>query len=219
MCLRPLSPKTGRLQVEGYRLHHTMSQDIRSQSSPLPNLPSEIIESILIFATTSECYTAVAAVAQTCRTMRLLVYEASDRRLWRELFLAVFDDPRTLAKRDFLSNGEAIDYNTETVNWAAEFKARVWARHYLRQQVKRETKGNHILKAQDLDNRTRLNMEAFETIIRVITTLYPCAAAVISSLDPEGTYDATRRLLTHSFTFPVFPPLSKTYGPVARAQG
>ncbi|KAF8963017.1 hypothetical protein BDZ97DRAFT_1822636 [Flammula alnicola] len=60
------------------------------------DLPSELIEDILIRCDPID----VAQAAQTCSTLRSIVY-LSDNKLWRELYLLQpFDDPRTTVSQE-----------------------------------------------------------------------------------------------------------------------
>ena len=65
--------------------------------SQLLSLPAELLESILIFCNAEGHPSSVGALAQVCRQLRTLVYDAADHHLWRVLFLTTFDDPRLLA--------------------------------------------------------------------------------------------------------------------------
>lgn len=60
---------------------------------PLLLLPLELKEHILILCTEEGFPTTVAAVAQTCRHFRDLIYNPHDQHLWHQLFLAIFDNP------------------------------------------------------------------------------------------------------------------------------
>ena len=62
----------------------------------LLSLPGELLESILLYCNIDGHPSLIAALAQVCRQLRLLVYDAPDRHLWRALFLISFDDPRLL---------------------------------------------------------------------------------------------------------------------------
>ena len=74
----------------------------------MQNLPTEVLESILLWCATCGHPFSVASIAQTCRQLRALVYDAKDRHLWRNLYLAVFDDPR---RGSTIRNGRLLDYN------------------------------------------------------------------------------------------------------------
>ena len=48
----------------------------------MQNLPTEVLESILLWCATCGHPFSVASIAQTCRQLRALVYDAKDRHLW-----------------------------------------------------------------------------------------------------------------------------------------
>lgn len=62
-------------------------------------IPQEITELTLLFCSPSD----ISSFSQTCRAARHLVY-GNDQHLWRRLFLALFDDPRSLFKNTCLTN-------------------------------------------------------------------------------------------------------------------
>ncbi len=113
--------------------------------SPFLNLPPELTELTLVFAVARGDVTSISAVAQTCHYMRSLVYGASDQHLWREVFLAAFDDPRLADRADktdpykaFHTNradcNESDDLSREVAvvceksrDWGAEYRERVWS--------------------------------------------------------------------------------------------
>ncbi|KAI0739991.1 hypothetical protein C8Q80DRAFT_1357624 [Daedaleopsis nitida] len=91
----------------------------------LLDIPAEVVETILTFCAAAGHPCSVAAVAQTCKRLRSLIYEAPDRYLWRNLFLAVFDDPR------IVSDSSSTDFD-----WHEQFTDRVWAGSYIRTHAK-----------------------------------------------------------------------------------
>lgn len=68
-------------------------------------LPPEITETIIVWAVVAGFPTAIASLARTCRHHRAVVYNTSGQHLWREIYLAVFDDPR---ERRFVDSGKQI---------------------------------------------------------------------------------------------------------------
>ena len=143
------------------RVSFDMAYSSRKTSSPFLNLPSELIESILVSATASGCHTSAAAVAQTCRAMRMLVYQPADQHLWRELFCTVFDDPRVFLQVHINSHSRDVhDRSTTTwedgildgvqtieekIDWGMQFRTRVWARRYLHSMSSMKTPGKPLL--------------------------------------------------------------------------
>ncbi|KAL0961503.1 hypothetical protein HGRIS_006444 [Hohenbuehelia grisea] len=82
----------------------------------IADLPPETVEDILLHCQ-PRC---VAALAQTCRAFRDLVYLSPDNHIWRNLYLAQpFDDPRKCITRLGRPRGEA--------NWREELQAAIHA--------------------------------------------------------------------------------------------
>ncbi|TBU27619.1 hypothetical protein BD311DRAFT_665050 [Dichomitus squalens] len=88
------------------------------------SLPAELLENVLIRCSADGHPLSVAALAQTCRQFRTLVYHAADRHLWRALFLTTFDDPRQLARMK------------SEINWQREFTERIWAARVIRRSAR-----------------------------------------------------------------------------------
>ncbi|KDQ54838.1 hypothetical protein JAAARDRAFT_350988 [Jaapia argillacea MUCL 33604] len=85
-----------------------------SSPSVLP-IPCEVTEQALTFCHPRD----VASFAGTCRSARNLVYQTPDQYLWRQLFLAHFDDPR-----------KALSVKREDscrLDWKAELQKRIRA--------------------------------------------------------------------------------------------
>ena len=59
------------------------------------SLPGEVVEEILLML--AEYPSSIAAFAQSCASFYALIYRASDDHFWRELFLAIYDDPRAVS--------------------------------------------------------------------------------------------------------------------------
>ncbi|KAI0337130.1 hypothetical protein BDW22DRAFT_1433579 [Trametopsis cervina] len=166
--------------------------------SPLVDLPSELIESIIISATALGFPTAASVVGQTCRAMRGLVYEGVDQHLWRELFLAMFDDPRIVINADraeqqrfFRLAGDeyvrkALDEARQelerTFDWGGEFRTRVWADKHVRAITRKPwTSGWTDPKA---------TADAFETVMRTVATArpsLPVIVATVANTPPRGS--------------------------------
>src|SRR6202044_3260605 len=64
----------------------------------------------------------LAAITQTCKSLYSLVYNPTDHHLWREIFLAVFDDPRPALMHLTALHGEQPAFD-----WEEEFKSRMRA--------------------------------------------------------------------------------------------
>ncbi|CAK5279946.1 unnamed protein product, partial [Mycena citricolor] len=99
-----------------------------TKTMSLLSLPPEIIEHVLVEAVIAGHPNSVAAASSCCRFLHNLVNE-----IWRELFLCLFDDPRTLqAIKD--SAGQSTPANSTRANpfdWTT-FTARIGAANSLR---------------------------------------------------------------------------------------
>ncbi|PPQ71334.1 hypothetical protein CVT25_001632, partial [Psilocybe cyanescens] len=74
------------------------------------DLPVELIENVLIYCDPIE----VAQCAQTCTSLRNLIYFAEDSKLWRELYLMQpFDDPRQCISHDGTPAREPIAWRDD----------------------------------------------------------------------------------------------------------
>ena len=87
----------------------------------LLTLPSELIEAILVSSCSPR---TVSSAAQTCQTLRTLVYASPDSHLWRELFLTTWDDPRPA-----LEHRALVDPRIDPAawDWGTEYRRRVSA--------------------------------------------------------------------------------------------
>lgn len=122
--------------------------------------PSEITEHALTFLHPLD----VASFSQTCRSARNLVYGASDHYLWRVLFLALFDDPRSSLKAPYAH----IKYN-----WKGELQRRIRA----------ELIAFNI----NADKRPEEQTAALETFVSVVLNTPPVQASLL-----QGQSDSTR---------------------------
>ena len=66
------------------KLFVNVRRDPKRYNMNITELPTEIIEEILVHCDPIE----VAKAAQTCSTLRTLIYNAQDSKLWRDLYLA-----------------------------------------------------------------------------------------------------------------------------------
>lgn len=90
----------------------------------LLQLPPELLEQILVDTVCSGSPNTVAAVAACCRLLHDLVHS-----VWRDLFLAVFDDPRP--KNALLSSSPSIASPVQIPYDWNDFTARIAAANYL----------------------------------------------------------------------------------------
>ncbi|KAJ7785938.1 hypothetical protein B0H16DRAFT_1294731 [Mycena metata] len=92
--------------------------------SPFLQLPPELIEHILVDTVCSGAPNTVAAVAACCHLLHDLVHS-----IWRDLFLAVFDDPRP--KKALKASSPALDVPVPlTYDWC-NFTSRIAAANRL----------------------------------------------------------------------------------------
>lgn len=84
-------------------------------------LPPELKEAIVIQTAAGGFPTGISCLARTCRDFRTLIYSPVDQRLWREIFLTTFDDPRELY---FVDSSE--------FDWGHEFRRRVSAESFFK---------------------------------------------------------------------------------------
>lgn len=98
----------------------------KTSASTLLTLPSELIEATLICSCSPR---SVASIAQTCQTLRTLVYASPDSHLWRELFLTTWDDPRPALEHRALVDPRV---NPATWDWGTEYRRRVRADKWLK---------------------------------------------------------------------------------------
>ncbi|EIN13464.1 hypothetical protein PUNSTDRAFT_123480 [Punctularia strigosozonata HHB-11173 SS5] len=94
-----------------------------SPYSPLP-IPPELTEHTLAFLAPQ----SVAAFAQTCRAAHALVYAAGDQFLWRQLFLARFDDPRRAVPPPVFPSDPDSTSASATASGGYDWKAALQAR-------------------------------------------------------------------------------------------
>ncbi|EPQ61013.1 hypothetical protein GLOTRDRAFT_53694 [Gloeophyllum trabeum ATCC 11539] len=82
-------------------------------------VPSEVTEHTLAFCHPRD----VAVFSKTCRSARDLIYRSPDQYLWRQLFLAQFDDPRrVLSLKQGQGNNRCSKYD-----WKDQLQRRIGA--------------------------------------------------------------------------------------------
>ena len=115
------------------------------------NIPQEVAEHVLKFCHARD----VARFAETCREMRDLIYNGSDKYLWRELFLLYpFDDPR-----------HAATPPAESFDWKGELQRRVWAERVMRDL--------DILNKPNNDYINQQVIQALTTLVTAVRTALP----------------------------------------------
>ncbi|KAH9850419.1 hypothetical protein C2E23DRAFT_735138 [Lenzites betulinus] len=177
----------------------------------LSAVPTEVVELILIFAAAAHSPETVAAFARTCRAHRELVYGASDSHLWREIFLATFDDPRESgggpgwedanAQRDVSAGKKDAGFD-----WGVEYRKRIWAAHYFtREAAATPTSMDEIAQSYGPDV-VRRNICALDALGSVVRTVLYCSPSVVISFLAR---DTSGGLSTIGSEYPTFPPLSQ----------
>ncbi|CAL1701796.1 unnamed protein product [Somion occarium] len=189
--------------------------------SRLVNLPSELVEHTLVFTASLGFPEAIAAVAQTCRDMRTLIYGASDQHLWRELYLMVFDDARLALDADRQDGGpdqiRGRDADTD-FDWGAEFSRRVWAKNY----IQRCTKGPCRTPLPPLGSIQNMaaDLNALEALLSAVHTAAPFPSTiVVPFLLPENSSQPHADAAISSRAHPIFPPPPSAYLPESRSGG
>ncbi|KAL4244700.1 hypothetical protein ABKN59_010354 [Abortiporus biennis] len=109
---------------------------VQGSALHLATLPPELIENALVFLAVLGAPKSVAAVAETCRAMRNLIYGSTDQHLWRELFVAYFDDFRLVniipRPQTDLRGASSYDNAHKTFDWLEEFRKRFILQHHIR---------------------------------------------------------------------------------------
>ncbi|KIK55583.1 hypothetical protein GYMLUDRAFT_47798 [Collybiopsis luxurians FD-317 M1] len=97
-----------------------------SSSVHVFSLPLEVVEQVLVACSSFGSPESIASFSQSCRLYYDLVYGSTDSHLWREVFLATFEDPRP--KNNLLNQPMVSDTETVTFDWKNEFQRRIRAR-------------------------------------------------------------------------------------------
>ncbi|KIM79242.1 hypothetical protein PILCRDRAFT_560526 [Piloderma croceum F 1598] len=93
-----------------------------SSSPVIFTLPQELLQHIIIVSAFGAPPSTIAAITETCKFFYSLVYNSTDHHLWREIFLAIFDDPRPLLGYLTTLRGKQTAFD-----WEKEFKSRMRA--------------------------------------------------------------------------------------------
>ncbi|RDB18929.1 hypothetical protein Hypma_014374 [Hypsizygus marmoreus] len=142
-------------------------------------LPSELLEQTLILTASSRFPSAIAALGRTCRYFHRLIYHSPDNHLWRQVFLAIFDDPRPLSRLLRCANaaGPMSDSGPSTdtpFDWAGEFMRRMDAARLIRKHTQLTPSVLDMLSDdQEIENIPFNLTGALETILSVLETALP----------------------------------------------
>lgn len=173
----------------------------------LRSLPFELIEEIIVVTTLLGDTHAASTLSQTCRFFRALVYHQLHKHLWREMFLAVFDNP--FLSRDVRNYGRAplsrlnsskrksrSCSSEEVFPWEAEYKRRIWTESFILRRT-RPSQDSSELPSSDVEVQTVL-----QTLLRVISTAAPLPNDALACMESHPSH-ATR-------PHPICPPLFLT---------
>lgn len=168
----------------------------------LHSLPFELIEEIIVITTLLGDTRAAATLSQTCRSFRALVYHPFHKHLWREMFLAVFDDP--FLSRDVRNYGRAPRSNKRKFSscssedvfpWEAEYKRRIWTESFILRRTRPSQDSSELPPSSDVEVQTVL-----QTLLRVISTAAPLPNDALACMESHPTHTTTR-------PHPICPPL------------
>ena len=151
-----------------------------SSTAAVFQIPNEVTEHSLTYLHPMD----VARFSQTCRLAHTLVYSPADQHLWRQLFLASFDDPR----KAFDSRDASFEYN-----WKGELQRRARAE----------------LIAFNIEQRFDEKTFALETFVSIIWDALPVEPGVENK--PSGSLEWVARVLHDSriLDTPVMRPDTK----------
>ena len=164
------------------------------QVSPLFLAPSEVIEYIVLLL--AEHPLSIAALAQSCRFLRTLIYRTADDHLWRNLFLSMYDDPR--------STNYLVKAPVEQVEWGEEYRRRVWVLAYFRKAKLLYEEGNSA--------ESGIALEEVGTVFETLSTLavtaspYPPIATFMEGSSMLQTKDGKETLVRAHRRLPKFAP-------------
>ncbi|KAH9938897.1 uncharacterized protein BXZ73DRAFT_76390 [Epithele typhae] len=175
-----------------------------SSYRPLLTLPSELLENICLSCVLQGNPLSIAALAQTCRTLRLLIYHTADSHLWRSLCLVYFDDPR-------------LNPGCSTVHWRHMFTERVWTERYLDRHARplEVTVPKHNLRSTpsmmfSLDKlgpqaESHVHVRLLDALLDAVQTIAPTPGIRVAS-SPSSTPQLDRPLALRHADTPILPP-------------
>ncbi|KAK0194232.1 hypothetical protein F5146DRAFT_926440, partial [Armillaria mellea] len=152
------------------------------------SLPAELLESIIISSSHVDGPSAIVSLSNAKSTFYELIYKSPDSHLWREIFLAEFDDPRKL--------GSLVGVEV-SVDWASGYKHRIKARNQL---VSRRSLAIELILTITTGMRLSLTLTRFQ----IFSALAPMALAAQSI--PSSSVDT---FATISEPICPWPPLSR----------
>ncbi|KAH9938892.1 uncharacterized protein BXZ73DRAFT_44525 [Epithele typhae] len=167
-------------------------------------LPSELLENVFLSCVLQRSPLSIAALAQTCRTLRVLIYDTADSHLWRSLCLVYFDDPR-------------LHPGCSTVHWRHMFTERVWAERYLDRHARplEVTVPKHNLRSTrsmmlSLDKlgpqaEPHVHIRLLTALLDAVQTIAPAPGIRVTSSPSSTPLFDSPLALRHADT-PILPP-------------
>ncbi|KAH9840524.1 uncharacterized protein C8Q71DRAFT_721069 [Rhodofomes roseus] len=192
----------------------TAAMPSQPQPASVHALPPELTEHVLILTARAGFPTAIAALAQTCRALTALVYHSPDHHLWREVFLATFDDPRRSPRW--------VPARERTWDWGAAFRARIWAANFFKPGPSPSASSTSLSSAgSDDDDEIERCTRALETLIDVAHTALPYPPSISFLPTPQPSFTAVNTIPGSAPqpgfpSYPIFPP-SPTPDPLLAA--
>ena len=185
----------------------------------LSSLPPELIEEIIIFSTLLGDARTPSTLAQTCRRLCTLVYYQTNKHLWREMFLILFDDPRPAL--DLRVQGRAPQpqqlnptnkctgkstncLSGHDFSWEDEYKLRIWAESFILRRTRpplSEPPSPHDA-SSDLPSTDAELYTLLDTLLRVVLTAAPLPNDELAILTSHC------HIPNLSEPFPILSPLS-----------
>lgn len=147
----------------------------RPQTAPITTIPQEVAEAIVLALADSPL--SVSAVAKTCLWFNTLIYQATDDHLWRELFLALYDDPR-----DPRSVGIPTAI-TSSFCWRTAYQQRAWVSRRL-QALNEGSKSKQPSPTAPFLTHDH----SFAIILSIFDTALPIRSTILPGISPVPHY-------------------------------
>jgi len=177
------------------------------------DLPAELIEAVLVLSAASDPG-SIAALSQTSRFFHDLIYRCPDQHLWRETFLAIFDDPRPVLSCLSTISGGHPSFDAHNFDWTKEYVRRISAARYIRHPLpvlpfKAPARTCIVYSMEDLIDIPPL-LSVVQSLLSVIETSIPFPSSPTISLtiltDPSSQEEASSPFAP-MINSPPFPPL------------
>ncbi|KAH7910433.1 hypothetical protein BJ138DRAFT_1191335 [Hygrophoropsis aurantiaca] len=206
-----------------------MDTNKRNKSIGILSLPAELVEGLIVTSVSLGWIGSISALSQTNRSFHNLIYNSPDNHLWREIFLATFDDPRPALNH--LRNLSPSDphLNADTFNWARAFQDRIRTETRMKSHtidglsktgsagIFDLTRSNATYRDWLLDVPESRLLSVLQTLLSVIATANPFPQTPISLTIVSSNVDVSPLV-----NAPPFPPLllllSSGYTPVLKCR-